>query len=66
MVSGTISSLNLPAAWAAAVRFWLSRAYWSLALAADVIALGHDLGGLDHAHPQRGLDREQMFLGEMA
>ena len=31
--------------------------------AADIVALGHDLGGFDHAHPQSGLDRKQMLFG---
>jgi hypothetical protein len=47
-VIGTISSLNLPAAWAAAALSWLRTPYSSCAVLAELVALGHLLGGLQH------------------
>jgi hypothetical protein len=49
-----ISSLNRSAAWAAAALLALQRER-VLVFAADAVALGHHVGGVDHGHVQLGL-----------
>ncbi len=46
--TGTISSLNLPAAMAAAARSWLRRANSSWTSRGDLVLLGQVLGGDAH------------------
>ncbi len=65
VASGTISSLVSAGRLRGGGTLLALQRILVLALAADAVALGHDLRGLDHGHPQRGLDLEQMLFGEM-